>query len=63
MDEDGGSYNHERLDGDPEFTQDSSEDQAHRVRSDGQQHHGPRASQWARARERRETLARMRTLA
>jgi hypothetical protein len=36
VNEDGDGYNHERRDGDRRVTQDSSEDQARRVRSDGQ---------------------------
>ena len=54
VDEDGESYAEERHERDQGVAQDSSEDHTRRVRSDGQHHYGPPASQWARARERRE---------
>jgi hypothetical protein len=58
VDEDGEGDDHKRRDGDHRVAQDSSEDHARRVCSDGHYHHGPRASRSARARERSEADAR-----
>ncbi len=58
VDENGERYDRERHPGDHRGTDDSSEDHARRVGSDGQHHHGPRTSRWARARERSQADAR-----
>src|SRR5580704_2110403 len=58
VNEDGEPHKNERHPSDHRRTNDSPEDHARRVRSDGQEHHGPCASRLARAPERREANTR-----